>query len=181
MKDPRLQGLDKLAQAQRTMMLIARAGNVSRYHNELVAPQTVGHHSFGVAWFVVMLCHGEPPWYLLYAAIQHDVAEAVVGDVPAPTKRVVPGLKDALDKYEDEVMASFGIADPNLDDIEKRILKFADIFEGMLYCCTQRSTGNKNADGIFSNFRDYAAAMEPSGIAMELFHTLVELYSNVSE
>lgn len=181
MKDPRLHGLDKLSETQRMLALISRAAAVKRYHNELIAPQSVGEHSFGVAWFVMLLTQGAPTVDLLYAAISHDAAEAVVGDVPAPTKRAVPGLKTALDKYEDEITNAFGLWPVNLDEHDHRILKFADIYEGMLYCCTQRSMGNKNADSIFANFRDYAAQMEPSGIALEIFHTLVEVYNDVSE
>lgn len=161
--------------------LLVKGGGVRRYHNEPVEAQTVGHHSFGVAWFCWILCDGRPTAELLYAAIHHDVAEGIVGDVPAPAKRAVPGLKDALDKYEAEVMLELGIPEPNIDGVDKRTLKFADIFEGMLYCTSQRHKGNKGADGIFENFVSYVEKMEPTGKAREVYLTLLEIYDNVSK
>jgi len=161
--------------------LVAKGGGVKRYHNEMIENQTVGHHSFGVAWFCWLLSHRSPTAELLYAAISHDIAEGVVGDVPSPTKRAIPGLRKTLADYEDKVMTDLGLPEPRIDAGDVRILKFADIFEGMLYCITQRSMGNRNVDKIFANYRDYSLQMEPSGIALEIFHTLVEGYINVSE
>lgn len=161
--------------------LLVKGGGVRRYHNEPLDGQTVGHHSFGVAWFCWILCDGRPTAELLYAAIHHDVAEGLVGDVPAPTKRAIAGLKLTLDKYEASVMSELGIPEPEIDDVDKRILKFADIFEGMLFCISQRHRGNKGADGVFNNFADYARSMEPTGKANEVYSTLLEIYRNVSK
>lgn len=164
-----------------TFEMLVKGGGVKRYHNEQVDAQTVGHHSFGVAWLCWILMDGRPTAELLYAAIHHDLAEGIVGDVPAPTKRIIPGLKAALDKHETEVMVELGIPEPKIDEWEKRILKFADIFEGMLFCISQRHRGNRNADGIFQNFASYARSMDPTGKAREVYLTLMEIYENVSK
>lgn len=161
--------------------MMVKGGGVRRYHNEQVDGQTVGHHSFGVAWFCWILMDSKPTAELLYAAIHHDVAEGVVGDVPAPTKRKIPGLKAALDKHELSVMLELGIPEPKIDEYEARVLKFADIFEGMLFCISQRHRGNRNADGIFNNFAEYARSMEPTGKASEVYLTLLEIYTDVSK
>lgn len=63
-----------------------RGGYTTRYHTErTLREDTVGHHSFNVA-AIVMYVRPDASAALLRAALLHDVAEHVLGDIPAPVK-----------------------------------------------------------------------------------------------
>jgi 5'-deoxynucleotidase YfbR-like HD superfamily hydrolase len=54
--------------------------------------------------------------------LSHDVPEAWVGDVPAPTKRYAPGLREQLTVLEDRIQRDLGLpedASLSEDDAEK--------------------------------------------------------------
>ena len=161
--------------------LIIKGGAVKRYHNEMVTPQTVGHHSYGVAWLCWILSGQNPSSALLMAAISHDTAEGVVGDVPAPTKRAIPGLKAMLDEYEERAMKNAGISLMPLTGTEVRILKLADVMEGMMFCISERATGNQNAEVIYANFVNYATQLKLTGVEITLFTMLQEGWDHVSQ
>lgn len=163
------------------LQLIIKGGAVKRYHNEMVTPQTVGHHSYGVVWLCWLLTSGKASAALLINANAHDTAEGAVGDVPAPTKRAIPGLKEMLDKYEERALLNAGINLPEITKEEQRILKLADVMEGMMYCIAERATGNQNAEGIYENFQQYAAKLGLHGEEITLFNELQKGWDYVSE
>jgi hypothetical protein len=74
------------------------------------------------------------------AALTHDAAEQVVGDVPAPTKRYLGA--EQLDSLEEDVRRAYGLAYCLTDD-EKRRLALADALDGLLYCSTELTLGNR--------------------------------------
>ena len=110
------------------------AGRVSRYHAApTVQAQTVGHHSFGVAVFVMYLTGGTASAALLFAALNHDSAEIFTGDVPFTTKRSHPEAKALFDSLETEAYEKNLIPMPALTPAEQAILKMADTMEGLAW------------------------------------------------
>ena len=139
------------------LVFLMRGGAVARFHNcATLQKQSVAAHSFGVIWLVWMLSEGKPSSNLVMAAAAHDLAEQVVGDVPAPAKMEGAGeVARLLDKLEDEVLHKYGVEFP-LTTAEERTLKVADKLDGCLYCIYERMQGNKFVEFTYSKFMAYA-------------------------
>lgn len=113
------------------MRELLRAGDVSRYHTIGVNMQTVGHHSWGVAMLISKL-HPNPSVNLLKAALWHDMAERVTGDLPAPVKWNNPQIAKALEELEAQYMVQNGLTCPlTLEEVQW--LKFCDMLECYFY------------------------------------------------
>ena len=91
--------------------------DINRWHCQPTlrdSGDTVSAHSARVA----SLCHSQAarkgyPLHdsdLPYAALHHDAAEQVLGDVPAPAKARFPALARAYARAEAHVMAEMGLA-----------------------------------------------------------------------
>ncbi len=150
----------------RKLEIIAAAGRVKRFHNTpMLTGQTVGEHSFMVASLVMLLTEGQPPEvrvYLLMAALMHDVAEAATGDMPSPAKRAMD-VRDAFTEYEAKVFKWAGFGDEHipLSNKEERIIKIADILEGVMRCRLEIAMGNTLAAGILEKFNSYLGKHAP--------------------
>lgn len=140
---------------------VYRGLKTKRYHTEeTIAPQSVGEHSCGVAMLIHLMapnCSKE----LILAALTHDLAEHVVGDVPAPAKRANAVVKEAFDDLEESLLNTMGLNYAVvLTTEERRLLKIADIMDGMLYCINERSKGNKLINHVYMNFDSYLMNMD---------------------
>lgn len=135
------------------ILFMLRGGEVQRFHTlRTIQEDSVGYHSFGVAW----LCHLLEPAArkeLILAALAHDLAEQEVGDTPAPTKLAL-GISESMGKLEDSILRreGFGV---DLSHGEKLVLKLADCFQGMLFCIRERSLGNRGVELVFVRYRGY--------------------------
>jgi 5'-deoxynucleotidase YfbR-like HD superfamily hydrolase len=139
----------------RSLEFLWAGGYTARYHGiRMLLPDTVGHHSYNVAC-TVMYLRPDCPARLLRAALKHDAAEHKVGDMPAPTKRAIPGLRDSFGLYEDKVMDEAGVPVEPLTPEELWVLKLCDSMDGMRYCIQERRMGNKYAVEIFEAFNEY--------------------------
>lgn len=148
---------------------IRNAGETRRFHTfPVIREQNIAEHS----WHVTMLLHviygqDEPGLrsIVLMAALCHDAAEHIVGDIPAPAKRnmaerLTPTggvtFKEAWDAMEEEILSTVALDwDKFLTDEERRMLKFCDALDGALYCVRERSMGNQLIVQCFNNFRNY--------------------------
>lgn len=158
------------------LKFMLRAGAVTRWHVEhTIAKDTVGRHSHGVAWFCAYLCKYRPSANLLMAALLHDAAEHIAGDVPSPTKRRIPGLADELQGYEAGILRDAGVPVfyderdlsasqvdhmwNTLTEMEVTTLKAADMFDAFMFCIRERQLGNTTMDYCVGNickaFNDY--------------------------
>jgi 5'-deoxynucleotidase YfbR-like HD superfamily hydrolase len=138
---------------------IRLGGLVTRYHTKnTIQPNTVGHHSFGVAWMIYLLTQGSAETNLVYAALAHDLAEQVTGDISSPTKRKFPELATMVQLLEDETLESHGLFF-QLSKDEARILKIADCLDGMLYCISEFEIGNKSIMEVYKRYEQYINAM----------------------
>lgn len=116
-------------------------GLTERFHTRPgLRRNTTGQHSHGVAMLCYWLSGQKPSANLLMAALTHDTAEQVVGDVPAPTKWHLGG--ETLDRLEADALTHYDLHFP-LEKDEERQLRMADTLDGLLYCATELTLGNR--------------------------------------
>jgi 5'-deoxynucleotidase YfbR-like HD superfamily hydrolase len=157
-----------------TIQFIATGAEVTRYHTVLTFNnETVGHHSHGVAMMVLMM-KPDASASLLKAALYHDLAEQVVGDIPSPAKRRF-GLGERLDRLELAVIEEAGIENPILSDEEARVLKLADIAQGALFCAREIQLGNTRLLPVFTRYIIYASEKNLEGREAHLFNAIREI------
>ena len=117
-------------------------GETRRYHGfRMLQEDTVGHHSFNVAC-IIMAIRPDASATLLRAALKHDIAEHIVGDMPAPAKRAMPHynaageggaepltFRQVFADMEQAVAAAAGVdlEDAALTPDERHALRIADI------------------------------------------------------
>lgn len=149
---------------RRQMSMLLRAGLVTRYHTRTTHVQdTVGRHSFMVTWLCYILSNGKPSRNLLLAALQHDVPEAVTGDVPSPVTRLLG--KHAIKRLEDQVLHRMELKKIKLRPLEQLILKAADALDGLMFTTQEvRGFGNARLTMVKNRYEQYlrthAAAIE---------------------
>ncbi len=146
------------APAEQVIALV-QSGGTMRFHThagQLIKTQDVAQHSYGVFWFVYALTGGRASAALLVNAMAHDAGERWIGDVPAPTKRQIPGLGSELARMEAEALEKkTWFRAPELTEEEAAVLKLADCFDGAEFCARESRMGNPQARGMFANFIEY--------------------------
>ncbi|MBU6232146.1 HD domain-containing protein [Patescibacteria group bacterium] len=157
--------LPKDLDAMSTLAFLRRSGRVRRYHTEeLLKPQDVAQHSYGVAWLCWWLTEGAASAPLVLHALAHDAAEHGLGDIPSPTKREL-GIRQQVDAAEAHLMALHGIVLPDLSAFENKVLKLADALDGVLHCTHELELGNQTLYAVFLNFHRYGLELVPHGTA----------------
>lgn len=165
-----------------------RGGYTRRYHGlRNIMEDTVGHHSYNVAQILRHIAGDLPAnrvGLLVMCALDHDVAECIVGDMPAPTKRAIPGLREAFAIYEAEIMAKHGVEEleAQLTPDEAKLLKAADSMDGMRFCIQERTMGNRLAVRTYQAFESYVSALDLpfESKAYQLFSVLVRQMKEVN-
>jgi 5'-deoxynucleotidase YfbR-like HD superfamily hydrolase len=96
---------------------------------------SVGHHSAGVVSLVIqtwMEAYGDlPSSRLLVAALHHDAAELVTGDIPSPMKTL---LGEVFEHTEAKIGGWLSCGTDALDALEREWLQAADSLELYLWC-----------------------------------------------
>ena len=161
----------------RTLEISLKGGQVKRFHTEAtIGQETVAEHSFGVA----MICHylkERPSARLINAALFHDLAEQVTGDIPAPTKWKHPLFSAFLGGIEEDFDETYELKRESLTEEEAIILKNADSLQCMWYCIEQRKLGNKNMDIIFNRLcTNMIDLQKTTPKAMRLLNEYRQLY-----
>jgi 5'-deoxynucleotidase YfbR-like HD superfamily hydrolase len=136
---------------------IVDGSEVKRFHTiRTVGIETVGHHSFLVAMLCRMLsvnCSNT----LLLAALTHDLAECIMGDIPAPIK-----AKTNLGKTEEELLDDAGLEYVKmLTTEERRVLMLADRLAGLIFCRQEISMGNTLIRQCLYNYSELIGNMAP--------------------
>lgn len=162
------------------MEMVTASGRVMRWHRqETIRQQSVGEHTYGVLWLVLLLTDFGASADLLKAALAHDMPEHVTGDMPAPTKRL-PGVTAALDVLERKVMDGLGLLHlhpENLPPIESEVLSWADGLEGLMFCSREMDMGNTLIRESFVNYSEYLTALAkhaPNAVGQEILDMLKE-------
>jgi len=133
-----------------------RGSSVKRFHaHSTIQENTVAHHSHGVAMLLWVMTLGMASAELIMAGIMHDMGEQRIGDIPAPTKRLLGDeAKNTLNQIEAEFLLKNGFRFI-LNEDEERLLKLADCMDGMVFCISERRLGNQNVKGIFFQYKAY--------------------------
>ena len=147
------------------LKLLRKSGYVKRFHTlpTIGEVQSVSAHSWNVTLLINELfpdCGKQ----LLLAAMYHDVAEVIIGDMPATTKWKYPELAEVLSQAERKVEEELNIQFA-LTEREKIILKMCDMLELVLYSAEQLKMGNLYYEEVLSNGIRY----------------LIDKYSNYNE
>lgn len=151
---------------------IVAGAETERYHTvRTLQTETVGHHSHGVA-ILTHLLGGSPE--AVVAALTHDLAEHVLGDLPAPAKRQY-GIGEQVNALEARLLQDVGLSS-TLSAPDKRALKLADIFQGMLFCTRERELGNTSMSVVYHRYKSYALAFVLVGAEQEMFNAIEERY-----
>lgn len=179
------------------LQFIMEGGSVVRYHTRPgIKPDTDARHSHGVAMLCSILAGSGPEdkrhtlasSTLLMAALTHDLAEQKTGDMSAPAKRAL-GMGEALGAFELEELRKYNLEyERFLDEEERTILKLADCFDGMMYCCREAALGNRNVRLIWTRYCEYVVTLtsaEPAPLdlvlrASNMFESIKEIYKEVT-
>jgi 5'-deoxynucleotidase YfbR-like HD superfamily hydrolase len=145
--------------------LLWSAGQVTRYHTLItLRRQSVAEHVYGVLTYLNVLMDFQVPPGLAKAALLHDVAEVLTGDLPAPAKRALKsnGGGLALIKMEEDLEAAYGLTPHVLLSLhETRMLKLADCLEGMRFCAQEVALGNRAMGVVMRRFGEYIEELGP--------------------
>lgn len=141
--------IDKLIQSR-------AGGRVERCHG---IPHQGSYNNAAHSWGVAMLM-----WYLfpddferlVIYCLAHDVPEAWTGDIPAPTMRYLPGLREQLGPIEDALCHINGLpGEHDLDPEDHAKLKICDRLEFYLWCREQLLLGNRFAEESLHEIQSY--------------------------
>jgi hypothetical protein len=148
-----------------------RANEIVRWHM-LGGKQTVAQHSFNVAILArVIAAHlFNPPESVLCAvvnaAIHHDLAETITGDIPSHFKRLNPEIKAAAEELEAKIDDGYvPIADKDKRRVVDISVRIADLWDGIRYAECRYLTSNsgyaKSAfDGLHDALRSYCDSVD---------------------
>lgn len=105
-------------------------------------------HSWGVAVIMLVLWPADFGRLAVYCIV-HDVPEAWVGDIPAPTKKYCPEIKVASARMESQIFTRLSLPDEaELNVADKQKLRACDSLELYLWALEQLKGGNQHADCI---------------------------------
>lgn len=147
--------------------LLREAADVQRLHTKrTIGEYSNGSHTFGMLTLLRLL-YPDAPNHLIWAIVEHDIPERLVGDIPSPAIHFGGFVdKDKLDDAEEQILNSiFGeqwySGLKTFDPESHGWLKGLDLLELFLFCKDQGRMGNKNLLQIehrcMEIFRNHAA------------------------
>lgn len=162
------------------LKLLYSGVNTKRYHVvPTIHTETIGHHSHMVASLLVLL-YPDCKRNVIIAALFHDLAECMTGDIPSPSKRFMgKEFIDKLDALEEKVFIDNEVVFPELSKEEKHQLKVCDILAGMVRCHYETALGNNHIIESFYNFASYFREQNCTNKkAQELYDWLYDQIAN---
>lgn len=164
----------QVERAQELVGFISNGGVVKRFHTiTTLSENTVGQHSHGVALYCWALEGAASiSSALLMAALLHDMSEQRYGDIPGNVKSIVESaeLRRAEEEFVETVSGQYGDYTAGLDRREQKILRFADLLDGLTFCNREYSLGNKL---IVTCLKNYEAMISQEIVTCEYLN-LVE-------
>lgn len=140
----------------RRLVMIRTGGAVRRCHGiHHTMPYRVDSHTWGVLVLLWLLWPEDFP-RLSAAVLFHDVQEAWVGDIPAPTKRYSSAVKAAIDAMDEKVSRILDLPyDGDLDPEDQRKVKACDHLELYLWAAEEVYAGNRHAACVVRELERY--------------------------
>ena len=143
------------------MNKLRQAGQVRRFHTvPTIGHQTVAEHSFNLCLVLLDLFNGAVSANLLKAAMYHDLPEVETGDIPATLKWKSKEIAGSLKIIEQAFERIYNL-EVELTEDEQRALKWADMYELVLYCLDQLNMGNRNMLVIAERGLEYLCELPP--------------------
>lgn len=100
----------------------------------------------------------------------HDVPEAWVGDIPAPTKRYNPAIKEACAEMEARIMRRLQLPwDEELPPEDRAKVKTCDLMELYMWAAEQVHGGNRHASCVVREVQRYFEEVPPAHGAVDLW------------
>jgi 5'-deoxynucleotidase YfbR-like HD superfamily hydrolase len=145
------------ADVYQQVLYLLGGGQVRRFHTTATLKDvTTGQHQYTTAWLCYLLAD-VPSLNLVMAALVHDTAEQVEGDIPMPTKMRL-GLQGTVSKFEADMLCDNHMYfDRALTSAERRTLALANKLAGMLECVHERSLGNRYVELAFKHWLTHPA------------------------
>jgi len=138
-------------------------------------------HSWGVAMLMYQLWPEDFPRLGIHC-LTHDIPEFWVGDIPAPTMRAVPGLKESLTQIEDRCLNRLDLPElGTLNPEDHRKLKACDWLEFWLWCRDQWFIGNKFVQVSKVEIEGYIETMGLPHPAADVYSALRQIEPLVSQ
>jgi len=154
-------------------------GKVERCHS---IPHLGGYSNAAHSWGVAMLLFylwPEDFARLGIVCLSHDVPEFWVGDIPAPTMRYAPGVKDGVGKLEEVLSADLGLpAEQALSPEDFAKLKACDRLEFWLWAREQELIGNQYVRESINEVQRFFEEVPLPDRAQELYEYLRSSRSN---
>lgn len=140
-----------------------------RFHiRRTIQTNTVAEHSFTVMWLLYVLSNDNPSKNLLLAGMTHDISENVTGDMPGNVQKELGELGDHLSAWQSRLLKEYDWYF-EITPQEQRLLNMADWMAGMLFCCSEKSMGNKNVNDAYLRWQSYVHRLNPVGIEEVVF------------
>lgn len=136
-------------------------GWIERYHvkgQRMLTRQSVAEHSWRIATIMFSI-NRDVSSNLILASLFHDVSERVTGDIPANVKRHNPAIEHAVNEVSTAEEVRLGIRFM-LNDEERKLLSWADRYEGALHCWDEYEMGNRKIATTLLRYWDYCQSPE---------------------
>jgi hypothetical protein len=138
--------------------LIKAAYSVTRWHTmPNLKPQNLAAHSWGVALLIARLYDGPAVFLpaLLRAALEHDLAESEIGDMPRPARTLDHRNLEAVTGARMGIMGEW-----SLPESVRPWLEWADLIEAGLHAQREAALGNSHFHEVQVRVNDYITANE---------------------
>ena len=123
---------------------VRESGIVKRCHTLPVhRQQTLADHQWNVAQLILLLFPDKASKNLIVAALNHDIPERWIGDIPSRFKAEILSSSQFIDNAEAKIQDIFDIQIV-LNSEEHDILTFCDMLDFFLFCQEERNFGNSS-------------------------------------
>lgn len=156
----------------RRLALLRTAARTLRAHTvPLIHRQTVGEHTYNLlAILHSIMGPREISQQLFIAALHHDAAEAITGDVPATAKWKYPKLEEALKDTEELICQDHGLIKLDPKSFDAQILKYADYMELAMFGLEEMKMGNTRVEQMVFNVMRALESRKLTHITIEAGH-----------
>jgi len=158
------------------VMKSIHGGKVDRAHTiPIIQRYNVAEHSFNAMVLSRCICEelDRPFAGVLNYLLFHDVAEVHTGDIPAPIKKVLPGIYEIEQDWMDEHSPQFSTA---VFPEEKELASLCDTLELLLFCLEESRLGNRHPLFVDMMLKAYHYARDKM-INMQRCETALEIMS----